>query len=102
MTDELLSYASVLAESGPSARCIKGVRTVLRATWKEPDAARQVAEALSRSPKEYDALEPYLRCLMESGDENQLRNAFIQLAEVLRQTDRPKEIGRLITDYLAI
>ncbi len=100
MTDELLAYGVVLLSLGRPQDAVSAFADYDQRRGKSMDAARQIADVLAPA-KQFTALEPYLRRLLESGDENQLRNAFIQLSEVYRQTDRPKDIGKLITDYLA-
>lgn len=98
--DELLSYGTVLLNLGRPQDAIVVLNKFYDLKGKSLDAARQAVDVLAPA-KQFPAMEPFLIRMLEAGDENQLRNAFMQLAEVYRQTDRPQEIGTLINTYLA-
>lgn len=97
--DTKLNYGTALLNLGRHEEAKAILSSYLEDRGSSLDALRQVSDQLMAAGQ-YDVLEPYLQELMTSGDENLLRNAFLKLSEVYRQTDQPQKIGPLIAVYL--
>lgn len=99
-THQLLNYGDVLLNLGRADEALAVFEKYYERRGGSVDAARRIADQL-QSHSRYVAIEPYLKKMMDSGDENLLKQAFMTLGQAYRQTDRPAEIVPLIGEYLS-
>lgn len=96
---QLLNYGIVLLNLGKAVEAEAKFADFYDARNKSVDAAMAISEHLY-SARRYDSVEPYLRAMLQNGDDALVRQAFMRLAEVYRNSDQRNKIQGLIADYL--
>ena len=96
---QLLNYGIVLLNLGRADEAEVIFADYYDDRQKSVDAALAISDQLYNA-RRYGAVEPYLRAMLEKGDEGLVRQAFMRLAEVYWRSDRSKEIKPLIAEFL--
>lgn len=96
---QLLNYGVVLLNLGQAARAEAVFADFYDKRQKSVDAAMAISEHLY-SARRYQSVEPYLRAMLQNGDDALVRQAFMRLAEVYRNSDQRDKIPGLIAEFL--
>lgn len=96
---QMLNYGIVLLNLGQADEAEAQFRAFYESRQKSVDAATAISDHLYTA-RRYVAVEPYLRAMMQEGEEAVVRQAFMRLAEVYRNSDQTAKIPALIADFL--
>ncbi len=95
----LLSYGIVLLKQGQAAEAEVVFADYFDQRDGNVEAAVAIADQLYAA-RRYVAVEPYLRTMLERGDDGLVRQAFMRLGEIYWRSDRTEDIPSLVNEFL--
>ena len=96
---QMLSYGTVLLNLGQPEQAEALFAELYADRSQSVDIAVQISDELHKHHR-YDSAIPYLRAMLQNGEEGAVRAAFLKLAEIYRESDQSDKMPGLIADFL--